>query len=211
MGGARPHAPPSEPPFVGLTGGLGAGKSTALELLRELGAATLSSDAVVHELLERADVARAIAERFGSGVLRDGRVDRAALAARVFHDPAARRQLEELLWPLVGEEIAAWRARALAAVPPPRALVVEVPLLFEAGLETAFDTTVAIVTDDAVRRARIADRDQVALAERERQQLTQEEKAARADHVVRNDGSREALRDQLSALLAKIAPWPAPR
>ncbi len=209
--GQRADRGEQAPPFVGLTGGLGAGKTTALALLRELGAATLSSDEVVHQLLEQPEVVAEIAERFGERVLADGRVDRGRLAETVFADPEARRALEGILWPRVGAEVAAWRARAAAQQPRPRALVVEVPLLFEAGMEDAFDATIAVVADDSVRSERLADRDQRALAERDRRQLPQHEKAARATFTVRNDGTIEQLRAQLSAVLATIAPCEARR
>lgn len=198
-------AAPGRVPFVGLTGGIGAGKSTALALLGELGAATLSADAVVHELLGAPEVAEAVADRFGPGVLdAAGAVDRAAVAERVFGEPEDRAWLEGLLWPRVGARMAEWHAATEAASPRPRAAVVEVPLLFEAGMETAFDATVAVVADEPVRAERAAGRGHVALAERSRRQLSQAEKAARADHVVRNDGSRADLAGRLERVLAAV-------
>ena len=122
-------------PFVGLTGGMGAGKSTALGALRELGAEVISSDEVVHELYESPEVVAALSERFGPEVAPDGRVDRPELARRAFAGPEDRAWLEGLVWPLVGRRIASWLERARSLDPPPRAAVVEVPLLFEAGLQ----------------------------------------------------------------------------
>lgn len=192
-------------PFVGLTGGLGAGKSTALATLAELGAETLSADAVVHELLGSAEVRDALVARFGDGVLDGaGAVDRAAVAARVFGEPEDRAWLEGLLWPRVGARIAAWREQLDRATPPPPAAVVEVPLLFEAGMEAVFDHTIAVVADEALRAERADARGHTAVAERAGRQLSQEEKAARADHVVRNDGGIEELRAELSKALATI-------
>jgi dephospho-CoA kinase len=124
-------------PFVGLTGGVGSGKSTALEVLERLGASTLSTDAVVHDLYASDEVRDAVVERFGPAVARDGAVDRAALAERAFATPEDRAWLEGLLWPQVGKRIEAWRAEQLERDPRPIALVVEVPLLFEAGMEGA--------------------------------------------------------------------------
>src|SRR5919201_2012919 len=129
-------------PFVGLTGGLGAGKSEALRSLEELGAATLSTDAVVHELLASDELRELVVERLGEQVAPEGGLERSRIAERVFDDPAARSWLEEVLWPRVGERMASWKAEVDAAEPPPRAAVVEVPLLFESGMDGVFDHTV---------------------------------------------------------------------
>ena len=191
-------------PFVGLTGGVGSGKSTALEVLERLGAATLSTDAVVHDLYASGEVRDAVVERFGPAVARDGAVDRAALAARAFATPEDRAWLEGLLWPRVGERIAAWRAEQLERDPPPVALVVEVPLLFEAGMEGAFDATIAVVADEDVRAQRAASRGHEAVDERVARQLRQDEKASRADHAVVNDGSIDDLERNLSSVVGML-------
>jgi dephospho-CoA kinase len=192
-------------PFVGLTGGIGAGKSTALDALGELGAATLSADAVVHELLGTSEVRDAVSARLGAGVVdSDGRVDRSAVAAHVFGHAEDRAWLEGMLWPRVGARIAEWRTEVDSREPAPPAAVVEVPLLFEAGMEGVFDATIVVVTDEALRAERADARGHTAVAERAGRQLSQEEKARRADHAVRNDGSREELRTQLSRVLATI-------
>ena len=136
-------------PFVGLTGGLGAGKSTALGALAELGAATLSTDAVVHELLATDELRELIVERLGPEVAPDGVLDRSRIAERVFGDDEARSWLEGVLWPRVGERVASWRAGLEDADPQPRAAVVEVPLLFESGMESGFDATIAVIADEA--------------------------------------------------------------
>ena len=187
-------------PFLGLTGGIGAGKSEALAALERLGAAVLSTDAVVHSLYESPEVVRLVVERWGEEVAPGGVVDRAAVARAAFGHPEERKWLEGLLWPRVGERMVAWREENAAA----RALVVEVPLLFESGMDAAFDATIAIVADEDVRRARAEARGHEGLAERTGRQLTQDEKAARADHVVRNDGSVEELESALSELLDKL-------
>jgi dephospho-CoA kinase len=191
-------------PFVGLTGGLGAGKSTALDLLTELGAATLSTDAVVHELLATDEVRQLVAERLGPEVAPDDALDRARIAERVFADDEARAWLEGVLWPRVGERVAAWRMELDRADPPPRAAVVEVPLLFESGMESVFDATIAVVAEESVRERRAAARGHASVAERAGRQLPQDEKAARADHAVHNDGSVEALRLALAAVLERL-------
>jgi dephospho-CoA kinase len=192
-------------PFVGLTGGIGAGKSTALSALAELGAATLSADAVVHELLGSDEVRDALVSRLGPEVLDSkGTVDRAAVASRVFDDAEDRSWLEGMLWPRVGARIVEWRTEVDDCEPRPNAAIVEVPLLFEAGMEGVFDTTIVVVADEPVRADRARARGHAAVAERAARQLSQEEKAARAGHVVRNDGSREELKAELSRVLATI-------
>lgn len=196
-------------PFVGLTGGMGAGKSTALVALERLGAAVLSSDAVVHELYAHDEQLRdAVVERWGEQVAPDGVVDRSAVAERAFASDEERAWLEGLLWPLVGARVAAWLSEARAArgggADLPRAAVVEVPLLFEAGLDGLYDATIAVVSDEAVRRRRASARGHASADERSARQLSQEEKARRATYVVRNDGSEEELEQVLSAVLDKL-------
>lgn len=203
--------PPPVVPFVGLTGGMGAGKSTALAALRRLGAAVLSTDAVVHELYAHDGRLRAaVVERWGPEVAPGGAVDRAAIARLAFADAQERRWLEELLWPLVGERVAAWLQEARARRPAPAAAVVEVPLLFEAGMEDVYDATVAVVADEPVRAARAAARDHALPDERDARQLSQEEKARRATYTVRNNGSERDLEEKLSAVLEMLKRCPSP-
>jgi dephospho-CoA kinase len=191
-------------PFVGLTGGLGAGKSEALRALAELGAATLSTDAVVHELLAEPEMRELVSARLGDGVVRGGRLDRSAIAERVFSDDEARRWLEGELWPRVGERVGAWRTDVESSDPPPRAAVVEVPLLFESGMDGVFDRTIAVVADEELRSARAGARGHAAVEERSGRQLSQEQKVQKADFTVRNDGSLEELRETLSRVLGKL-------
>jgi dephospho-CoA kinase len=191
-------------PFVALTGGLGAGKSTALAALARLGAATISADAVVHELYDDGDVRAAVVERWGDAVAPQGRIDRAAVARHAFAAADERAWLEGLLWPRVAERVASWRAQVAGHRPPPPAAVVETPLLFEAGMEGVYDATIAVVAAERLRQARAATRGHARLDERTARQLPQEEKAARATYVVRNDGTFEQLESQLSDVLEKL-------
>jgi dephospho-CoA kinase len=191
-------------PFVGLTGGLGAGKSTALEALERLGAATLSTDAVVHELYATAELRDAVVARWGDGVAPEGVVDRAAVAREAFATPQERAWLEAQIWPLVAARIAAWREEVAAREPVPAAAVVETPLLFEAGMDGIYDATVAVVADEAVRAQRAAARGHVGVDARAARQLPQEEKARRATYTVRNSGTREELEGELSDVLARL-------
>jgi dephospho-CoA kinase len=192
-------------PFVGLTGGLGSGKSTALAALGRLGADVISSDAVVHELYEGEQLRSAVVERFGPEVAPDGKVDRAEVAQRAFATQEDRAWLEGVVWPLVGARVAAWLERARAVQPPPRAAIVEVPLLFEAGLEGLYDATIAVVADEHVRARRAAARGHAVVDERAARQLSQAEKAEKATYVVHNDGTEEDLERQLSAVLEKLS------
>jgi dephospho-CoA kinase len=188
-------------PFIGLTGGIGAGKSTALEALERLGAEVLSTDRVVHELYEDGDVVIEVTERFGASVAPGGVVDRAEVARRAFATPEDRGWLEGMIWPRVSARIVEWRERLEQASSPPRAAIVEVPLLFEAGMESAFDATIAIVADEDVRGQRAGARGHQALEERSARQLRQQEKAERATYVVTNEGSIDDLESKLSAVL----------
>jgi dephospho-CoA kinase len=192
-------------PFVGLTGGLGAGKSTALQALRRLGAATLSTDAVVHELYASPELRDLVVGRWGADVAPGGVVDRSAIAARAFASPAERAWLEAEIWPRVGARIAAWREEIAAREPVPAAAVVETPLLFEAGMEAIYDATVAVVADEAVRAQRAAERGHVGVDERAARQLPQEEKARRATYTVSNSGTIEELERELSGVLASLS------
>ena len=189
------------PLTIGLTGGIAAGKSEALAAFGRLGAATLSSDAVVHELLDSEPLWGRLVERWGPEVAPGGAIDRAKIGDIVFADPDQLTWLEQQVHPLVGERIAAW----LEVLPAETDVaVIEVPLLFESGMEGAFDTTVAVVTADEVRRERAAARGHALVDEREARQLVQEEKAARAAHAIANDGSVDDLEQALSVLLAKL-------
>jgi dephospho-CoA kinase len=189
------------PLTIGLTGGIAAGKSEALAAFERLGAATISSDSVVHELLDAEPMLSRLRERWGEEVAPEGGVDRTKIGEVVFADPAELKWLESQVHPLVGERIGAWLA---SLSPETKIAVVEVPLLFEAEMEPVFDTTVAVVTSDEVRRSRAEARGHTLVAERDARQLPQGEKAARAEHVIENDGTREELERRLSALVAKL-------
>jgi dephospho-CoA kinase len=158
----------------------------------------------VHELYADPEVRDAVVARWGPGVAPVGTVDRAAVAAHAFADPEERAWLEALLWPRVGARVAAWREAESARRPPPAALVVETPLLFEAGLERLYDTTLVVVADERIRAQRAAARGHAAVDERTARQLPQDEKAARADHVVRNDRDVHALEQELAGVLEKL-------
>jgi dephospho-CoA kinase len=196
-------------PFVGLTGGLAAGKSTALAALGRLGARTLSTDAVVHGLYTRDDVRDLVVDRWGADVAPGGTVDRAAVARHAFADPEERGWLEGTIWPLVGAAVIAFRQEADAADPAPPAAVVETPLLFEAGLEAGYDATVAVVAPEELRRERAEERGHHGVDERNARHLSQDEKSARATYTVVNDGSLEQLERRLADVLDDLARRPS--
>ncbi|MEK6278327.1 MAG: dephospho-CoA kinase [Actinomycetota bacterium] len=190
------------PLLIGLTGGIAAGKSEALAAFERLGAATISSDAVVHELLGTEQLRDRLVERWGEDVAPDGEVDRRRVGEVVFESPEELAWLEAELHPRVGERIAAWRE----SLPPgTQFAVVEVPLLFETAMEGAFDATVAVVADEQVRRERAEARGHALVEERAARQLHQDDKAAGADHVVHNDGSLDDLERELSTLMRRLA------
>ncbi len=192
-------------PLVGLTGGMGAGKSTALAALARLGAAVFSTDAVVHELYAGdARLRAALVERWGEEVAPEGVVDREAVARHAFAEERERAWLEGKLWPLVGGRVGEWILRERARRPPPRALVVEVPLLFEAGMERLYDATIAVLAREDIRSERAAARGHAREKERAQRQLSQEEKAKRATFAVCNDGTEAELEERLSGILVKL-------
>jgi dephospho-CoA kinase len=186
---------------IGLTGGIAAGKSEALAAFERLGAATISSDAVVHELLDSEPLLSRLTERWGEDVAPGGVVDRTRVGEIVFARPEELSWLESQIHPLVGVRIGGW----LSSLPEgTEVAVVEVPLLFESEMDGVFDTTVAVVASDAIRRARAEARGHALVGEREARQLAQDEKASRAEHVIENEGTIEDLERELSTLVAKL-------
>ena len=180
------------PTFVGLTGGVGAGKSEALAAFERAGAATLASDLVVHDLLRSDELRRRLVDRWGNGVAPGDEIDRGRVAAIVFDRPDELAWLASELHPRVGERVAEWRA----GLPPDSELaVVEVPLLFETGMEKLFDSVVCVVAE---RRGLSG------LDGRSARQLSQEEKAARATHVISNDGSLAELDAKILDLVGEL-------
>jgi dephospho-CoA kinase len=158
----------------------------------------------VHELYDNAEIRDAVRERFGDDVAPSGVIDRSALARRAFQTGEERDWLEQLLWPRVGARMVAWREHLEQLSPRPRVAVVEVPLLFESGMESAFDATIAVVADESIRSERASARNHSALDERAARQLSQQEKSGRATYVVVNDGTIGELERELSTVLEKL-------
>ena len=187
---------------VGLSGGIGCGKSTVLGFFREAGWRTVDSDAVVRELLATdAEVQARLRSRWGGVVFADGAVDRGALAKRVFGHEGDLKWLEELLHPLVRES---WLASIDQA--PDSNWLVEIPLLFEKRLEIHFDLTVCVSSPPDVVADRMVVRaySEAQIEQRRKQQMPLEEKIERADFLIYNAGSLEFLKQQTTRLIEQI-------
>jgi dephospho-CoA kinase len=193
----------TRPVAVAITGGIGSGKSEALKAFARHGAATVSSDEIVHHLLRRDEVKRQVVARVGNGVLApDGEIDRSALATTVFNDRDALAHLEELLHPLVAAEYLQWREDLARLANAPGVCVTEVPLLYEVGGETRFDKVVVITAPTKLRRAR----SQVATEERESRLLPEREKVSRADFAFTNTGTLDELDAFVETVMRELQP-----
>lgn len=175
---------------IGITGGIGCGKSATGEALRALGVPVLDTDTVAHELLAGdADAQSAIRARFGDGVFAGPAVDRPALGRVVFADPAARKDLEAILHPRIQAQTDAWLAEQTQRGP----AAVLIPLLYEVGREKAFDLCVCVACSPETQRARLRERgwSDEEIDRRNAAQLSVDEKIKRADVIIWTDGVRE--------------------
>ena len=188
---------------VAVTGGIGAGKSETLRAFERHGAAVISSDEIVHELLrENGEVKRAVVERLGEVVLGDdGEINRGKVGRIVFSDPQSLAWLESLLHPLVVTRYLGWREELAEQADPPAVCVTEVPLLYEVGGETRFDKVVVVTAPAGVRISRRIG----PLQDREQRLIPDEEKAKRADFVYVNDGTLEDLDRFVSGVIATLS------
>jgi dephospho-CoA kinase len=193
----------ARPIAVAITGGIGAGKSEALASFRRHGAATVSSDEIVHRLLrEDPVVGKTLVERFGDGILDEaGQIDRSAIAEIVFADREALDWLESLLHPLVVQEYLEWREQLAALPNPPPLTATEVPLLYEVGGQDRFDAVVVVTAPPKVR----AGRTEVEAEEREQRLLPDTVKVAQADFAYVNDGSIEDLDAFVGEVMEELA------
>lgn len=193
---------------IGLTGGMGAGKSTVARLLVDHGAHLVDADAVAREVVEPGTPALvAVAEEFGDDVLRDdGTLDRAAMAAIVFADEARLRALEAITHPAIRariDELLAAHRRAEADEAGERVVVLDHPLLVESGLASELDVVVVVAAPEDLRVARLVEGrgiDADDARARMRAQASDDDRAAVATHVVRNDGDEDDLRERVAAL-----------
>jgi len=190
---------------VGLTGGLGSGKSTVAAMLAEHGAVVIDADVIAVDVVRAGTPGfDAVVARFGDEVVgADGELDRARLAEIVFADDVARYALNEIVHPLVAER----SAQLMAGVPDDTVVVYDVPLLAENDLAGGFDVVVVVEADLATRLGRLAARglSETRAKARIAVQASDEQRRAIADEVLRNDGSREALAAQVDALWRRLA------
>jgi dephospho-CoA kinase len=188
---------------VGLTGGIGSGKSTVARALARRGAVVIDADAIAREVVEPGTPGlAAVVERFGAGVLDgDGRLDRPKLAALVFADPAARTDLNAIVHPRVAAET----ARRIGAAPSDAVVVIDVPLLVEAA-RSGYDLVVVVEAPEAVRLERLVGRGMDPDDARKRMgaQATDAERRKVADVVLDNSGTEDDLERQIDALWAQL-------
>jgi len=192
---------------VALTGGIATGKSHVLERFRRLGVPCLDADLLAHGVeAAGTEATQAIAARFGDGVLaKDGSVDRAKLGPIVFADSVARNDLEAIVHPAVYRAITAG-LRAFERTGNPRLAVVDVPLLFESGRASDFDTVIATVCNPDIQLARLIARG-MSVEDAQRRlaaQLPAAEKAARASHVIDTSGTFEETDAQVDRVLQTL-------
>ena len=190
------------PVAVAITGGIGAGKSEALYAFQKAGAATVSSDEIVHHLLRSdPDVKQAIVGELGEGVLGDdGVIDRKRVGAIVFGDRAKLDFLEQLLHPLVSAEYLRWREQLAGLPDPPRVTVTEVPLLYETGGDERFDKVVVITAPVKLREQRR----RVTRDDRDQRLLPDKEKVKRADFAYVNTGTLDDLDAWVAGVMAEL-------
>jgi dephospho-CoA kinase len=192
-------------PAIGITGGISTGKSTFCDCLREIlpGARFFNADEAAHALVEVPKVREEIRAEFGGSVFsRNGDLNRTKLRAIVFEDATKKRALEKILHPRIRRQ---WRAEAKRHRNSPDFFFADIPLLYETGGQTLCDRAVVVACSYKVQLARLAERMSLKNTEAEqmiRSQMPLEEKIARADHVVWNDGSRAALMEQAHFLAA---------
>ncbi|HJU47625.1 MAG TPA: dephospho-CoA kinase [Gaiellaceae bacterium] len=200
---SRPEAEGRRPIAVAITGGIGAGKSAALDAFRAHGAATVSSDEIVHHLLATDDEVRdALVAKLGPEILGDdGRPDRSKIGKRVFADRELLAWLEGLLHPLVSREYLEWREQLARLPEPPRVCVTEVPLLFEVGAQERFDRVVVVTAPKALREQRR----RVPLDTRDDRLLPDREKVRRADFHYVNTGTFDDLDAWVGGVMADLA------
>lgn len=196
--------------ILGLTGSIGMGKSTTAKLFAEAGVPVYDADAAVHQLYE-GEAAPAIEAAF-PGTTANGKVDRSKLSARVVHDPAAIKQLEQIVHPMLGSSRQKFFADAEAAKAP--VVVLDIPLLFETGGEKRVDAVVVVSTSPEIQRERVLARgtmDEAKLDAIIAKQMPDAEKRKRADFVVDTSHGLEPVRAQITHILAEVVKMPQRR
>ena len=193
---------------VGLTGGIGSGKSTVAQMFADLGAWVVEADAIAREVVAPGSEGLAeLVERFGSQILTDnGDLDRAAVAAVVFSDPSARERLNAIVHPLIARRT----TELIAAIPQDAVLVHDVPLLVELGMQATYDLVVVVDAPDDVRVQRLVQRglDEDDARARIAAQASRDERLAVADVIIENTGDLDDLRTQVKAAWPQVSGQP---
>lgn len=195
--------------MIGLTGGIGSGKSLVLESLKRKGIPVLQTDRLGHQLLKESAVRKALTREFGNGILGPrGSIDRNKLGRLVFQDPSKRKKLNALLHPAIRKRVAEWAHQQARKPSPPERVVVEVPLLFEGGSYRTFDGTLSVSAPLALRHRRLLRRgwSRGEIARREKTQWSQARKDRMADWVIFNRGTRKELEYAVDRWLQKAGP-----
>jgi len=184
---------------IAITGGVASGKTSVCQFFKELGACVVNADAIVHELLKaNTDLGQQIIRQFGPEIIKNGQISRRIIADQAFKDPNQLKKLEELLHPAVLQKIeelytAACNEGSFSS------FVVEIPLLFEIGAEDFYNVVVAVLADEvyAKRRFELAGFQETEYDLRMKRQLEPKQKAAKAQYIIHNNGSKEELRHEV--------------
>jgi len=196
---------PNTPPIIGLTGGIGSGKSTVAGILAEHGCFVVDSDRLARQALDELPIRDTLVSWWGSAILdADGRVDRSKVASIVFSSLDERKRLESIVHPWIEKH----RLKLFESAPIETiALVIDAPLLIEAGLQTDCDAVLYVDTDREIRLARVANSrnwDEKELTRREVSQLPLDAKRSIADYIVENKGDHQALTENVCQILREI-------
>lgn len=197
----------SKPKRVGLTGNIGSGKSTVAHLLVEKGAALIDSDALAREATQDPEVLQRIADTLGADLIQNGELDRPATAERVFGDEEARETLNGIIHPWVRQKSEARAKELEQRSPPPSVILMDIPLLYENGLERGLDVVIVVDAPLEVRVERVRERSGLSEQEvraRDKAQMPLEEKVERADYMVDNGGDKETLEANLERLWSQL-------
>lgn len=183
---------------IGVTGGLASGKTTVCQIFEELGAYVVFADQIVHHLLNPdTALGKEVEKLVGSDCVVDGRFDRERISNKVFNDADLLLRLEQIVHPKVRTEIEKEFKKASKTLPMPTLFVAEVPLLFEAGFESLFDTVITVIADEKTCEKRYTSEKKTDFKKRVSRHLPMEEKAKRSGYIIDNRGSLSALRSQV--------------
>lgn len=191
---------------IAITGGVASGKTSVCQLFKELGAYTVSADAITHKLLDpKTDLGQQVIQQFGPEILKNGQIDRKVVAKRAFEDEEQLKNLEKILHPAVLETIkehykAACKANTYTS------FVVEIPLLYEIGAQDSYDLVIAVLADEteAKKRFKQAGFQETEYDLRMKRQLSIKQKAAKANYTIINNGSLEDLKSRVQDLNRNI-------